>query len=191
MDSSGPTRGEILRKLCHMAVVVAFIPIAALSKGIPVLIIVTCLVLYLLHESYVQKGGSVPFFTGLIRKVKRLEEKEISHAPFLMGIGVGLTVLSFPFRPAAAGLLQLAFCDMAAALVGMTWGKRPLPHSPQKSWEGSFAFFGAAFVLMLFLFPVGLSLLLAAIGATIESLPYKDWDNLLIPVGVAAVASFF
>lgn len=188
----GGLKSEIRRKLFHMVVVVGFIPIAALSKGILILIIVSCLILYLLHESYTQGGKTVPFFTDQIRKVKRLREEKIALSPFLMGGGIVVTVLVFHFKPAAAGLLQLAFGDMAAALVGMTWGKRRLPWSPEKSLEGALAFFATGIILMPFLFfPIPVCLLLAATGTLIESLPFKDWDNLLIPVGVAAVASFF
>lgn len=185
-------RKEALRKLFHTVIVIAFIPIAAIAKGLLVLGIVTCLVLYLFHESYVHSGGSIPFITDWIGKLKRLEEKKIAYAPFLMGAGIVMTVVVFPFRPAAAGLLQLACCDMAAALVGMKWGQRKLPYSPDKSLEGTTAYFVMALILMPFLFfSLKACLILALAGALIESLPFKDWDNFLIPVGVAALASFF
>ena len=183
-------RREIWRKILHMGVIAA-LPIAALSKGILVLVIFGMAILYLSHEAYVQNGGSVPVLTEAIRRAKRLREREIAHAPFLMGAGVLVTVLIFPLKPAAAGLLQLAFADMAAALVGILWGKRKLPHSPGKSWEGSIAFFVISLALMMTLYPFPVSLLLALAGAAIESLPYPDWDNFLVPCGVAALASFF
>jgi len=181
---------ELWRKTLHMGVIV-FLPIAALSKGLLILILLIMAVLYLAHESYVQRGGMVPILTDAIQKAKRLREREISRAPFLMGAGVVVTVFIFPLQPAAAGLLQLAFADVAAALVGMTMGARKIPYSPDKSWEGSCAFFLMALILMPFFYPFWVSLILALAGAFIESLPYKDWDNLLIPVGVAALASFF
>lgn len=181
---------ELWRKLFHMLVIV-FLPIAAISKGLLVLILLILAVLYLAHESYVQQGGTVPILTEAIQKAKRLREREIARAPFLMWAGVVITVFVFPLKPAAAGLLQLAFADVAAALVGMKLGSRPIPYSPDKSWEGTLAFFLMALILMPFFFPFWMSLLLALTGALIESLPYKDWDNLLIPVGVAALASFF
>ncbi len=179
-------RRELWRKMLHMGVIV-FLPIAALSKGLLILILLIMAVLYLAHESYVQRGGTVPLLTDAIQRAKRLREREIARAPFLMGAGVAVTVL----QPAAAGLLQLAFADVAAALVGMTMGQRKIPYSPDKSWEGFSAFFLMALILMPFFYPFWVSLILALVGAFIESLPYKDWDNLLIPVGVAAVASFF
>src|SRR3989338_7608165 len=120
-------KGEILRKFFHMLVVLVFIPIAALSKGVLILIIVTGLIFYLFYESHASAWGKIPVLTELIGKLKRLGEQEITYAPFRMGAGIAITVLVFPFRPATAGLLQLAFCDMAAALVGMNWGKRKLP----------------------------------------------------------------
>ncbi|MBI2982561.1 MAG: phosphatidate cytidylyltransferase, partial [Deltaproteobacteria bacterium] len=164
----------------------------ALSKGVLVLTIIGLAVLYLVYESNVADGRTVPILTPAIEKAKRLSEKKIAQSPFMMGIGVLITVLIFPLMPAAAGLMQLAFSDMAAAMIGLLWGRHPLPHSPKKSWEGT----GAFFIMALFLMPligysIPASFLLALVGATVESLPYKDWDNLFIPVGVAAIASFF
>jgi phytol kinase len=183
-------RKEIIRKLFHMSIIVV-LPVAAISKGVLVLGIVAASILYLAYEAHVRAGGSIPIITDVFNKAKRIGESEIAHAPFLMAAGVIITVLVFPFKPAAAGLFQLAFCDMAAALVGITWGKHNLPHAPKKSWEGTIAFFLMGAVLMSFIYPWYVGIFLALIGAAIESLPYKDWDNLLIPVGVAAIASFF
>ncbi len=174
-----------------MVAVLAFVPIAAISKGVIVLLVVSTLLLYLFYESYAARGGSLPFVTTIIGRVKRMKEKEIAHAPFLMGGGIAVTVVIFPFHPAAAGLLQLAVSDMAATLVGQVWGKRPLPHAPKKTLEGSLGFFASAFIAMLFLYPFTTSILLALVGTVIESLPYEDWDNFLIPVSVAAVASLY
>lgn len=183
-------KGEIWRKILHMGVIV-FLPIAAVSKGLLILIIVILAVLYLVHESHVRKGGSVPIITQGIQRAKRLREKKVARAPFMMGIGVVVTIFIFPLNPASAGVLQLAFADMAAALVGLLWGRHKLPHSPEKSWEGSAGYFAVAFILMTYLYSIPASFILALTGAIIESLPYKDWDNLFIPVGVAAIASFF
>ncbi len=182
---------ELLRKLFHAIIVMAFIPIAAISKGILILIVVAGLILYLFHEAHAGSGGQIPFFTTMIQKVKRLGEEEIARAPFLMGGGILVTTIVFPFRAAATGLLQLALCDMAAALVGMTWGRRSLSHSPKKTLEGSAAYLIVAIIVSSFLFPWPVNVLIALAGTLIESLPYKDWDNFLIPVVVAAVASFF
>lgn len=191
MQLTEEMRKEIWRKVLHMGVILA-LPIAAVSKGVLVLGIAGLAILYLVHESHVQDGGSVPLITPAIQKAKRLSEKKIAQSPFMMATGVLITVLIFPLKPAAAGLIQLAFADMAAALVGILWGRHPLPHSPKKTWEGTGAFFILSFFLMpLLSYSIPASFLLALVGATIESLPYKDWDNLFIPVGVAAIASFF
>ncbi len=190
MELNEDLKKELWRKTLHMGVIV-FLPIASLSKGILVLIIFILAILYLAHESYAGEGHVVPWITPALQRAKRLGEHKIARAPFLMGAGVLVTVLIFPLKPAAAGLMQLAFADMAASIVGMIWGKRPLPHSPKKTVEGATAFFCMSFALMLVVYPFWTSLLLALAGAFIESLPYKDWDNFLIPTGVAAIASFF
>lgn len=191
MSFSEEIKNEIWRKFFHALVVAAFVPLAAIAKGILVLIVVTGLILYLFHESHVRSGGHIPFFTNAIQKAKRLGEEEIAQAPFLMGAGIIVTTLVFPFRAAAVGLLQLALCDMAAALVGMIWGRHKIPYSSKKSFEGSAAYFVIGVIVTQFFFPWPASLFLALAGTLIESLPYKDWDNFLIPVVVAAMASLF
>lgn len=190
MNLTPEMKGEIWRKILHMGIII-FLPIAAISKGVLALIVMGLVLLYLAYESYTQEGGSIPIVSEGIRRAKRLGEQKIARSPFLMFAGVLVTVFLFPLKPAAAGILQLAFADMAAALVGLMWGKRKIPYSPKKSWEGFLAYALISFSLMLLFFSFWESLLLAIAGAFIESLPYKDWDNFLIPVSVAAIASFF
>ncbi|MBI4373329.1 MAG: hypothetical protein HY542_00475, partial [Deltaproteobacteria bacterium] len=122
MQLSEEMRKEIWRKVLHMGVILA-LPIAAISKGVLVLAIVGLAVLYLVHESNAADGGTLPILTPAIQKAKRLSEKKIAQSPFMMGIGVLITVLVFPLKPAAAGLVQLAFSDMAAAMIGLLWGR--------------------------------------------------------------------
>ncbi|MBI2066794.1 MAG: hypothetical protein HYW02_01665 [Deltaproteobacteria bacterium] len=187
---TGELKKELWRKFIHMGIIIA-LPIAAISKGVLVLVIVACAIMYLSHESFVRQGGSVPFLSEAVAKAKRLREKEIAQSPFFMGLGVGITLLVFPFKPAAAGLLQLAFADVASAIIGITYGKHKLKHSPKKSWEGTTAYFLTALIVMAFFYSWPIAIFLAIVGAFIESLPYQDWDNLLIPLGVAALASLF
>ena len=76
----------------------------------------------------------------------------------------------------------------------------PAPWSPRKSWAGSGAFLVSSFVACMIgagaFYRVGwsalpaieiwLPLLLASlVGAAVESLPWKDVDNILVPFAVA------
>lgn len=113
---------------------------------------------------------------------------------------------------AAVGWGFLAWGDAAAGVVGMKWGRRPLPWNPDKSWEGLGgglvgAFAGGGLLLLAFQTRLSLvwpwptvapgdalariSLLLlvgAAVFALLESAPLGVDDNLVAPVlGAVAV----
>jgi dolichol kinase len=86
------------------------------------------------------------------------------------------------------GLLALAFGDSAAGFVGRLWG-RLRPHWLHgKSIEGSIACFIAIFVVAKLSSEVHqrMSLVAAVVGCLIEALPLEDFDNILIPLGVAS-----
>jgi len=92
-----------------------------------------------------------------------------------------------------------------ADVVGRRWGGAPrmkLPWSSRKSWPGSAAFFVSAFAgssafgtlfahwgwtsvpVQSMLVPL---LLASAAAAAVESLPFADVDNLLVPAAAATV----
>ena len=103
-------------------------------------------------------------------------------------------------RPAIlAGLSALAFADPAAELVGTRLGQRKYHRFGHgRSLEGSLAFllvaaFGAAFVAsshpgwtLTWRAGIGCGL----IGAAVEAITPSGWDNLTIPVAVAAAYHF-
>lgn len=92
-------------------------------------------------------------------------------------------------------LLVLTLADAAAALVGVSYGRRKLKvEDGAKSVEGTVAFFTttwliAMIVLLLMtdatrLSVVLLSLMIAAFGAIVEVNSWKGLDNLFIPIGL-------
>ena len=114
-------------------------------------------------------------------------------------LGVAATYLLFwnvEGRAAVlAGCAVLAFADPIAALVGARWGQRrshPLGHG--RTLEGSLAFFIVAAVLVAWVaseraagvVPWRLAIGCGAAGAVVEAISPPGWDNLSIPVAVAA-----
>ena len=94
-----------------------------------------------------------------------------------------------------AGCAALAFADPVAAVVGTRLGQRrfhPLGHG--RTLEGSLAFFIVAAVAVAWIAagrsegvtPWRLAIGCAAAGAVVEAISPPGWDNLGVPVSVAA-----
>lgn len=72
-------------------------------------------------------------------------EKERGYAPGILLYPLAVAGLVLAFGPwkglvvPAMGWALLAFGDGAASLVGMRWGRTPLPWNARKSWEGTLA----------------------------------------------------
>ena len=109
----------------------------------------------------------------------------------------------YSWIPASIGIFALSFGDGLASLFGKLFGKIKIPFTQGKSVAGSLTCFTAIFIssfLLLYFSKANLqfltdysslSLILAAVGMGIELLPLRDFDNLLIPVLIGAVANIF
>lgn len=134
------------------------------------------------------------------------QPSELLRGPLLYGVVfVAATVLAFRDVTAAVALMALCFGDAAAEAFGR--GSRvKLPWSKRKSWAGSAGFVAAALPAMALFaalfqkwgfaptdapFPLTSLALAALAGAAIESLPFRDVDNLSVPFVVGTVFKFF
>lgn len=95
---------------------------------------------------------------------------------------------------AVLGILVMAWGDGLAALVGIHWGRHPLPGT-SKSWEGTLTMFWVStLVAALSLTPIAAleSLWIApfvGVGATLlELIAWRGMDNLTVPIGSALLA---
>ena len=101
----------------------------------------------------------------------------------ILAVGYALTWWLFPGAAAERAILVTAVADPMAATVGTRFGG-----GRRKSWAGSAACAAtAALVLLLTGLPLGVATAAAAAAAAIERAPWRGADNLLVPVGVAAV----
>ncbi|NJO22150.1 MAG: hypothetical protein HC868_03420, partial [Sphingomonadales bacterium] len=123
--------------------------------------------------------------------------KRESHGEIYLVLAVGFLAfrieqgLVFYVLP----LLVLTLADAAAALVGVSYGRRKLEvEEGAKSVEGVVAFFTTTWLIAMILLllmtdaprpsVVLLSLMVAAFGAIVEVNSWKGLDNLFIPVGL-------
>jgi dolichol kinase len=102
-------------------------------------------------------------------------------------------------RPLLAGIAALAFADPVAAWVGTRWGQRRfLGLGRGRSLEGSLAFFCVAALGAGWIasgaqggaFPWRMAVGCGIAGAFIEAVTPSGWDNLSIPLAVAASYRF-
>lgn len=117
----------------------------------------------------------------------------------LVVCALGSDALALPLAYAFAAYGILGVGDAASALIGVAYGRRPLPWNARKSWEGTTAGFVGGFVAAVLFaasyyayvaapMPVlflALALAGALVGAFLESLPGVQ-DNLAVPVGAWA-----
>jgi diacylglycerol kinase (CTP) len=126
------------------------------------------------------------------RLLVRAEEQVRESAMTPYAIAVLLAILSVPKPAALIAIYTLAIADPAAAVVGITWGRRKL--GPDRSLEGSLAFFVATFLIAVLVlsYSVGASiggalamaLMIALAAAAFDLVPLRIDDNLTIPLFV-------
>jgi dolichol kinase len=145
-----------------------------------------------------------PIAEADVRTMSRTgRREELLRGPVLYGVVFVMTTgLFFRDMIAAAAMMALCFGDGMADVVGRRYGtKHKLPWSPRKSWAGSGAFLLCSYLSSLAcaaafqhcgwtrvpLLDWRKPLALACVaGATVESLPMADIDNILVPAAVAA-----
>ena len=188
---AGLTRGELLRKLVHVAVgglAFAVRPLGLLGS-------LAAAVAAILHNAFL-----LPRYGG--RNLWRDGETARGYALgiVLYPVTVLLLLLLYSRRLEIAAAVWgiLAFGDGFAAIFGQAFGRsNPLPWNPQKSWAGSLAYVvfggGAAFALIQWTAPgtYAAGFALAAAVATalfavaLESQPQGLDDNFGVPLVAA------
>jgi uncharacterized protein (TIGR00297 family) len=184
------SRGELLRKLVHMAVgLIAFaLPFLGAGKAALVALVAVLANLFLLPKL----GG---------KALWRAEESKrgMSLGIVLYPFAVLILILLFwrHLEIAAAIWGILAFGDGMASLVGMTLGRAKLPWNPYKSWAGSLAYwlFGSLASSLLYLwtlrhlggeadlpFILVICAITSLFAAWIESQPQGIDDNISVPI---------
>jgi phytol kinase len=125
--------------------------------------------------------------------------RELLLGPLFYGIVfILLTILYWRDSPIGiTALMLLCGGDGLADVLGNRFGKRRLPWSSDKTWVGSiFMFFGGWLLALIILFAyisfgtlrmtffnVLLPVTLIAFGGTlVESLPFRDIDNISVPI---------
>ena len=142
------------------------------------LTLVLCFVL-LIDFFRVEKELKIP----IVWKLYRSKEKDKLSGTSYFLIGSIIAISIFSKEVASAAILMTTFGDSAAALVGISYGKRWIKNLPDRAWEGVFSeFFVNLAIGYLFLSNWIVALTMALAATIIETLIYKLDDNLIIPL---------
>ncbi|MDZ4160208.1 MAG: hypothetical protein U1B80_10545, partial [Anaerolineaceae bacterium] len=195
---------SLSRKIIHMGTGPIFVCCWLLFPELPMSRYLAAVVPLLITAQFALVGSGLINDQAVVDAMSRTgDRKEILRGPLYYGIVFTvLTILYWKDNPIGiVALMLMCGGDGLADIIGKRFGGSRLPWSKQKSWAGSLAMFagGVVFtagVLAIFaaanLVPKSLqvsfpALSLVALGGTfIESFPFRDIDNLTVPV-VAAV----
>jgi dolichol kinase len=186
-------RTELARKALHF--LIGFVPVLAAYNRIFTLILVGGgILLYTAMELYRWRGGHIPLISDITAFAsRRRDQGRFVLGPVTLGLGAFLALLVFPPLTAAIGIYALAFGDGTASLAGKFIGRIRPPFLFGKSLEGSIAcFLGtlfSAYAVTVYYRGEGnwhLSLIAAGVATIAELLPFRDWDNVIIPLVVGA-----
>lgn len=182
-------RHEVFRKGVHICAVLVPL-IADWSRTFSLWLVGGVTALFLASELARLWGTAAPFISAVTwRAMRPSEARGVAMGPVLFGAGIWLTLFVFPQKAAFAGILILAAGDTAASLVGRAFGQTLLPHNPGKTVIGSLSLFAVGVIIAIFYVPLPWAILVGAVATLVESLPVGAYDNLLLPLSVAAVIS--
>ncbi len=146
---------------------------------------------YAACERLRMQGYVVPLISKVTAlAARRRDGDRYVLGPITLGLGALLALLLYPSTAASIAIYALAFGDGLSSLVGKTFGSIRLPFTGGKSLEGSLTCLSAVFFASWALTGNPLkSLAIAVAAALIEAAPTKDFDNIILPVAVGAIAT--
>lgn len=184
-----PLAKELFRKLVHLTQIPIIIGYTFLrfyfSPNVGILAL-TGLLLLLLEIEYIRidyqtKLGAriTEFFAKFI--LRKHELKNLTGAIFFT-ISTIIAFSAFEYRIALLALLLTVFGDLAAALMGISFGKKKIFRN--KSYVGSLSGFLVNIVTGWVIFPdqPGIFLPMALVASLVETLTNKLDDNLTVPL---------
>lgn len=182
---------EVIRKSIHM--LVALVPLlAAWNLGLTTTVLMIGIVVYTYSEFLRQQGYEVALISRLTSAAARKRDSgKFVLGPVTLGLGALLALALYPSPAAAIAIYALAFGDGLSSLAGRMFGSVIIPFTKGKSVEGSLTCFLAVLTAAYAMgFDPLKAILLAAAATVLEVLPTKDFDNILLPLGVGALALF-
>jgi dolichol kinase len=190
--NSAEFKAESSRKAIH--VLIALVPfLAAINRSNTALLLMAGILIYVWAEGLRFLGFSPPLISSLTTLVLREREKNrFVLAPVTLGLGALLSLLLFPPQIAKAAIFALAFGDSAACLIGKFLGRLRPSFMAGKSIEGSLTCLLVSALAVFCVFREWkIALTVGAVSMIIDTLSFKDFDNLLLPLAAGLSAMVF
>lgn len=183
---------EIFRKSIHLCA--AFIPLFLSRFFNGTIATLACAAfLYILCQNLALRGVSVPIISTITDIAARARDKgKFVLGPLTLVCGIISTALLWNQKAAAVGIFALAFGDGLASLAGKIFGNLHVPFTGGKTCAGSIVCLLAIFISSFCVLQNAAAALCVAVsGMFIELAPLKDFDNVLIPILLGAIAQFY
>ncbi|MBQ0051402.1 MAG: phosphatidate cytidylyltransferase [Treponema sp.] len=175
-------RKEVFRKTIHICT--AFVPLfLGISRSFTLIALACAGVVYIIAELLRHRGIEIPLISTITAAAARKrDENKFVLGPVTLVAGVLLAAIFLEYKSASAGIYALAFGDGLASLAGKAFGRIKIPMTHGKTAAGSLTCFLAIFCSCFCVTQnTHIALASATIGAVVEVLPLKDFDNLIIP----------
>jgi phytol kinase len=180
---------EFVRKSIHL--LIASIPLlASINLNITIGLLTAGTLIYSYSETLRCSGSPVFLISNITMIAARDRDRnKFVLGPVTLGLGALLTLLLYPNPAATIGIYALAFGDGLSSIFGKLINSLEIPFTGGKTFAGSLTcFLAVLFTCYSVSGDFGKSIIIAFAATIIEALPLKDFDNLLIPVGTAALA---
>jgi phytol kinase len=205
----GWVSSHLSRKIIHMGTGPLFVLCWPLFTGSPASRFIAALVPLAITIQFILVGLGIIQDESAVQAMTRTgDRREILRGPLYYGlIFVIMTVLYWYERPIGIiALMLMCGGDGLADILGRRYGKSKLPWSPGKSWIGSLGMFlgGWIFSVTIIGIFIGLAIfqapltayilpitLIAIAGSAIESLPFRDIDNVTVTLTAVALGTLF
>ena len=204
----GWIESRLSRKLIHIGTGPIFVLCWLMFPDTPISRWLAALVPFAITAQFALVGLGIMKDEASVKAMSRTgDRREILRGPLYYGIMFVLLTIIF-WKDSAVGMTALMIMcggDGIADLVGRRFNTNKLPYSPDKTVAGSISvFFGgwllSAFVLGIYALTGNLAqpfesyilplTIIALVSAVIESLPFKDIDNITVTVTAAILGHF-
>ncbi|MEK6906799.1 MAG: CTP--2,3-di-O-geranylgeranyl-sn-glycero-1-phosphate cytidyltransferase [Nanoarchaeota archaeon] len=177
-------KSELKRKVVHLLsllFLLSYVIFGSLCGKRVALLLLTFLLIWFLELEFIRLRTKIKI--PLISRLWRKKEKDRVGGQVFFLIGAIIALAVFDFEIALVALLMATFGDMAAALIGMKFGKHWLKKIPDRAWEGITAEFAVNLIIGWLFLPHWILILVMALTATfVETVFTHTDDNLMVPV---------
>ncbi|HET9906318.1 MAG TPA: phosphatidate cytidylyltransferase [Anaerolineales bacterium] len=205
----GIIESKLSRKLIHIGTGPIFVLCWLMFPDLPISRWLAALVPLVITTQFVLVGTGILKDEAAVKAMSRTGDRsEILRGPLFYGIVfILMTVIYWKDSPIGIpALMMMCGGDGIADIIGRRVSSPKLPWSREKSVAGSLSVFAGGWLLTVLIFaiyiwagafdgPLSLYILpitwIAAGAMLVESLPYKDIDNVTIALASVLVGGFF